>query len=107
MNQSEVSDSKPPNPELGETTATALCVLINNHIEVLRKWERKLRGPYMPTTRRHFSVVPEYPKPTLATMLQVLVAVKNFTLEVVKLSTKFLQEYGQGKRHAQSTHDET
>jgi len=62
------------NPELDEATATQLCVIINNHIEALKVWERKLRTPYLPTNNKVSYIhrtTPVYPLPTLAAGLSL------------------------------------
>lgn len=85
------------NPELDEATATALAVLINNHIEALRAWERKLRGPYMPITRSHLSVAPKYGKPTLTSALHVARSGSTFALELTRAVAAFVKaEKGKG-----------
>jgi len=73
------------NIELDEATATALAIVIRNHIEALTTWERKLRQPFMPIVRSHLSVVPVYPKPTLSSMLHVAQSGATFGREVVRL----------------------
>lgn len=77
------------NPELDEVTATALCIQIHNHIEAMKAWERKLRLPYMPTTHRHYSLTPIYPKPTLATAMHVLEACSHARLSMGKLVAQY------------------
>lgn len=71
-------------PELTEAEAMAAAVLVHNHIERLKVWERKLRTPYMPTTRNHFSVVPQYPKPTLLTLTHMCTD-NTFASDIAKL----------------------
>lgn len=80
------------NYELDEATATAVAIILHNHMEVLRVWERKMRTPYMPTTRRHFSVVPDYPKPRVVSVLHIINAMKRFELELTQLAVKFMME---------------
>ena len=75
----------PNDQEIDEATATALAIVIHNHIAALSAWERKLRQPFMPVVRSHLSVVPVYPKPTLTTMLHVASSGATFGREVVRL----------------------
>jgi len=67
---------------LDEATAFALVVILNNHIEALKAWRRKLTTPYMPKTRSHLAVVPEFPKPTLLTVRHITKSSDAFTHEV-------------------------
>jgi hypothetical protein len=79
-------------PELDEATATALAIVIHNQIEALKVWERKLRTPFLPTTLRHMQVVPQYPKPTLATVLAIMATQQHGRLEVLKISNQFMED---------------
>jgi len=90
------------NPELDEATATALVVLINNHIEAMKAWERKLRTPYLPTNNKVsyiYRTTPVYPMPTLATALAVDHAMLHAAREVGQVVLPFVKE---AKRRAES-----
>lgn len=80
-----------PDLEITEETAVTLCVLINNHITTLRIWERKLKGPFLPTTVAHYRLTPHYPRPTIATVLHILHTMKHGELEVLRVSLAALQ----------------
>lgn len=80
------------NNELDEATAIALATAIHNHIEALKVWERKVRAPYMPTTRSHLSVAPDYPKPTLNTIIHIAVSSSTFRAEVTSLGQRAAKE---------------
>jgi hypothetical protein len=80
------------NPEMDEATATQLCVMINNHIEALRVWERKLRTPFLPTNNKVsyiHRITPVYPLPTLATGLHVVHAFSHTALDMTKAIESF------------------
>lgn len=81
---------EPFNPTLDEATAVAASVILNNHIEAMKAWERKLRVPYMPSSRM-FSVVPTYGKPTLASLLHMKVDIKRCELEMARLMLAFTE----------------
>lgn len=70
------------NQPLDEATATAVAIILHNHIEALKVWQRKLTAPYMPTTRSHMALVPDYPKPTLLTVRHITKSSDAFTHEV-------------------------
>jgi hypothetical protein len=76
------------NEPLNEATATALAMVLHNHIEALKVWQRKLTTPYMPKTRSHLAVVPEFPKPTLMTVRHITKSSDAFTHEVRRVLEK-------------------
>jgi hypothetical protein len=82
---------KQTGPEIDEETAVALAIALNNHITRMKLWERKLRAPFLP--RMHFSTQPVYPKPTMASVLQLMVDVSTLKLDVLKISNTFLKKH--------------
>jgi hypothetical protein len=91
MTEQEMQQFKQHGPEIDEETAVALAILINNHITVMKMWERKLRAPFVPELNRWFHS-PVYPKPTLATVLQLMVETSKMKLEVLHVSNRFLEK---------------
>jgi len=86
MIQSEVSDSPEVLPDLSEETSVEMCRLINNHIEVLRAWERKLKQPFLPQPSHLMRVRPAYGNPTLATLMHVYTDGQRFAMDVRSLA---------------------
>lgn len=78
---------QPFNPEVDEATAVAVTILINNHIEQLKVWRRKLKDPYMAKSYLYYHQA--YPKPTLASMLLVQQCAKMFELDLLKIMLPF------------------
>jgi len=78
----------PNGPELDEATATALVIVLHNHIEAMKAWQRKLKTPYMPSPAWY---TPIYPKPTLNTTLHLMAEAQKLRLEVLHTTNRFLE----------------
>ena len=78
-----ISNTDLPAVEMDEETALALAVTIDNHIEVMRTWQRKLRQPYLPTQDLMFH--PKYPKPALNVVTQVRHDATRFYNSITRL----------------------
>ena len=80
------------NPNLDEQTAVALCVVINNHINALRTWERKLRQPFTPEAGKvtyMYRTTPVYPVPTLSSSLHVVSSCATASRDLLRIVEMF------------------
>ena len=98
MTEQEMQQFKQSGPEIDEETAVALAILINNHITAMKQWERKLRAPFLPQVRSSFHPITIYPKPTLATVLQIMVTTAQMKLEVLNVSNHFLKKHNEKEK---------
>jgi len=85
------------NQEISEETATALCITINNHIEALRAWERKLKQPFIPQPSHFRTTHASHAPPTLQTVLHIDAEGKKFLREVGLIAVNALIEVQQAK----------
>lgn len=80
-----------PNPALDEATAVAMSMAINNHIETLKVWQRKLQQPYLPTNKTFYCLTPQYSKPTLVSALHILESCSHARMNLGLIVTKFVK----------------
>lgn len=69
-------------PELSEEAATALVQLIDNHIEVMRAWQRKLKQPFLPHPSHYRTTHVVTGMPTLATLVHICADSQRFDIDV-------------------------
>lgn len=78
------------NHDLDEQTAVALCIAIDNHIQVMQAWKHKLIAPFMPIRYTH-RITPVCNKPTLLTTSHLIDACSQTRNEIIRITAKFVK----------------
>lgn len=77
------------NLPIDEITAVALNIQIENQIQSLKVWQRKLSKPFLPEVKQ--SHTPTYPVPTVATVLHIMDAYTTARSDGVRALIMFLE----------------
>jgi hypothetical protein len=81
------------NVPLDEETAVALCMQIENQIQALKVWKRKLTLPFSPAATHTYPypyrTTPVYPTPTVGTMWHIA----NAQMNAARLNLHLLQKF--------------
>jgi hypothetical protein len=87
------------NPNLDEATAVQLVAMIDNQINALTVWKRKLTQPYLPESTKHtytYRREPVYPMPNLSAVLSVAKGMATFELTFLNVVMGWVKKV---KRH--------
>ena len=83
---------------ISEETATALCITINNHIEALRAWERKLKQPFIPQPSHFRTTHASHEKPTLQTVLHLSSCAHSLVYDIKLIALKEARRIGEQEK---------
>lgn len=86
--------------ELDEATATALCVAIHNHIEMLKQWERKIRLPYYNPvgSPNIYRLTPVYPKPTTQSAINLIAQIEHTARDMRHITNRRIGNFRFGQQ---------